>query len=76
MCLRNLTSGFVIQSKCANESIQHWDYDEFKLQIKNGDLCLTVRRFKIKMITCHSKSLSQKWILENYDSARNPLGFF
>ncbi|KAL5285108.1 gly-5 family protein [Megaselia abdita] len=71
MCLDSTS---VIQSKCVKGSkSQHWEYDEPKLQIKNGEQCLTVMDFKIQMFNCSSINFLQKWMLEDYKSSRNPL---
>lgn len=76
MCLENSVQGLVIQTKCVNDSkSQHWNYDEYNLQIKSedGDDCLAVQQFKILTLTCRPRGLSQKWILENYNRSMNPL---
>lgn len=75
MCLDNLTNGLVIQTKCVNDSeSQHWDYDEYNLQIKNGEECLAAKQFEVLTLTCRPSSLSQKWTLENYNRSMNPFG--
>lgn len=72
VCVDNTPKGVVLFSCHSQKGNQHWMYNELTKHLKNGGSCLAIteNRNKLLLEPCNPDKLSQKWIIENFNSTR------
>lgn len=72
VCVDSTPNGIQLYVCHGMKGNQFWTYNEKTKHLKNGIRCMAINeeKNKVYMEYCDDVKLSQKWILENFNSTR------
>lgn len=72
ICVDNTPKGVQLIGCHNQKGNQLWVYSELTKHLKNGGFCMAIndKRDTLVMELCNNDKLSQKWIIENFNSTR------